>query len=215
MHCGSDIIHTTEEINDISIASILGLKSNDKFFLTEFKPYLIMNTTAKGKNLERKIYQGSGNKINYPKALPVVLIPFDILPQELREKLVSLYGSPYSHKSEGENILSEMESLLEFCMKDHKLQNHHQTKNHSHEIDLQLSAESLLLKIASMMKSGNKKDQLPYFSVLYSGYRKRYEKLSCRSVSRNQFYAKLQQISIRYEQIHDKRTLSDGSCKQQ
>lgn len=170
--------------------------------------------TLKEKSLGRKNHQGSENKINYLKTLPVALIPFDILPQELREKLVSLYGSPYSYTTEGESILSEMESLLEFCRKDYELQNHPQTKNHSHETDLQLSAESLLLKIANAVKSGNKKGQLPCFSVLYSGYRKRCEKLLYRSISRNQFYAKLQQISLRYERIHDTQKPSEGSCKQ-
>lgn len=127
------------------------------------------------------------------------LVYFRALPHRHKALLLSRCGFPYRDGAKDDRIYLEMDTFSDVSAIGYEPQTDHLGRSyHSLKTDCLSTIETPLSKIVNLVKSGNTACLKQYLGDLYSSYHSTRRILSCRVLSHNQFYAKLQQQLMRY-----------------
>jgi len=123
------------------------------------------------------------------------LIEFHSLPELHKELFLSRYGVAHKDVSVDGKILSETDNLVTPLSSGFQPQSHHLLK---HQNNLRKSGqqlcETVLSKIVSLSKNENTQDLLQYLEKMYSDHSLIHQRMGTRTLSKNQFFSRLQQI---------------------
>ena len=127
------------------------------------------------------------------------LVDFRALTHQHKALLLSRCGFPYRDDTKDGRTCLEMDTFSDVSATGYEPQADHLGRSyHSLKTDCQSTIGTPLSKIVSLARSGNTACLKQYLGDLYSSYHSTHRVHSCRVLSHNQFYAKLQQQLMRY-----------------